>query len=187
MGRILDILSLIADRINEVKEDIRILKEEKRHNCRKGQVSIDGLQRLAADEMPEQSELLMALVGLQVALEHGTEMEIFHARDHLLSIKRNHKSILPSGKYRIEKDRNTDVAKILSSMYEERMFITVDGLWASNKKEVMQQFGTAFQCNLDDYSTLISNSKSKSKNYLGIFDRLKSHAQKYLDSPKKMY
>ena len=180
MGRILDILSLIADRINEVKEDLRTLKEEKRYECRKGMVSIDGLQRLAADEMPEQSELLMALVGLQVAVEHGTEMEIFHARDRLLSIRRNLK--LPSGKYRIEKDRNTDVAKILSSMYEERIFINVDGFWASNKKEVMQQFGTAFQCNLDDYSTLISNSKSKSKNYLGIFDKLKAHAQKYLDS-----
>lgn len=182
MGRIWDILSLIADRINEVKEEIRTLKEEKRHDCGKGMVSIDGLQRLAADEMPEQCELLMALVGLQVAVEHGNEVDVFHARDHLHSIKRDHKSILQSGKYRIDKDRNTDVAKIISSMYEERIFISEDGFWASNKKAVMQQFGTAFQCNLDDYSTLLSNSKSKSKNYLGIFDKMKQHAQKYLNS-----
>lgn len=180
MGKILDILNTIADRISEIKKELKILREEMR--IPKGAISIEGLQRLIAHETPEYYELIMALVGLQVAIEHGTETEIFHARNCLTSMLKNQKYSPCFGKYRIDKDRHTDIAKILSSMYEDRIFVTDDGFWASNKKEVMQQFGIAFRCNLSDYSTLISNSKSKSKNYLAIFDKLKQHAQKYIDA-----
>ena len=182
MGRIWDILNTIANRISEIKDDLKTLREEVKRDTPQGAISIEGLQRLANNEMPGQCELLMALIGLQVAIEHGTETEIFRARNYLYSIRNSHKEIRYSGKYHIHKDRHTDVAKIISSMYEDRIFVTDDGLWASNKKEVMQQFGTAFQCNLNDYSTLISNSKSKSRNYLEVFDKLKQHAQNYLNS-----
>ena len=133
MGMILDILNTIADRISEIKKELKMLREEMR--IPKGAISIEGLQRLIANETPEYYELIMALVGLQVAIEHGTETEIFHARNCLTSMLKNQKYSPCSGKYRIDKDRHTDIAKILSSMYEDRIFVTDDGFWASNKKE----------------------------------------------------
>lgn len=180
MGRVWDILTTIERRVSEVKEELQTYRKEIKTASEKGTVRVEGLQRLIAEECPEQGPVLMALLALQVALEHGSEIEIFNARKQVLDLlHRSDKTSSQAGKYRLAPNRQTDFVKIMSTMYDDHMFVTDDGLYASNKLDLMCEVGTLFQQDLSKYSSLISKAKASSSNYLQIFDKLRQRAHDY--------
>lgn len=81
-------------------------------------------------------------------------------------------------KYRIAKDKKTDFIKIISSMYDCRLFETQDGKFASNKQDLFNILGVFFNEDFKQYSTLLSNARY-TENFLEIFDKLKERAKKY--------
>ena len=178
MGRIWDVVNLVSDRLAEVSEELKALRREMNAGKRKGFVDVEGLQRLIIRELPELEPVLMTLLELQVATEHGSETEVFSARRRLLEEIKSMRGQSP-GKYRTTSHRTTDVMKILSAMYDCRLFQTSDGFTAANKQEVMEEVGRLFQNDFSNYSTLLSKAKSSTKNYTDIFDELKRRATDY--------
>lgn len=63
-------------------------------------------------------------------------------------------------------------------MYDCRMFETIEGKVASNKKELIKTLGKFFNAKIDDYSPLLSAAK-RNANYLDIFDKLKEKGESY--------
>ena len=80
--------------------------------------------------------------------------------------------------YKISEDKTTDFIKIISAMYDCRMFETIEGKVASNKKELIKTLGKFFNAKIDDYSPLLSAAK-RNANYLDIFDKLKEKGESY--------
>ena len=75
-------------------------------------------------------------------------------------------------------ENKTDFIKIISAMYDCRMFKTRDGKIASNKKELIKTLGEFFNIEINDYSKLLSAAKN-TNNYLEIFDKLKQKGDDY--------
>lgn len=75
-------------------------------------------------------------------------------------------------------ENKTDFIKIISAMYDCRMFKTIDGRIASNKKELIKALGEFFNIEINDYSKLLSAAKN-TNNYLEIFDKLKQKGEDY--------
>ena len=75
-------------------------------------------------------------------------------------------------------ENKTDFIKIISAMYDCRMFKTIDGNIASNKKELIKTLGEFFNIEINDYSKLLSAAKN-TNNYLDIFDKLTSKGEDY--------
>lgn len=68
--------------------------------------------------------------------------------------------------FKIASRRKTDVVKILSAMYDIKMFADADGKSATNKQQLMEAFGAFFGEDLTSYSTLLSQAKDKDR---GVF------------------
>jgi hypothetical protein len=82
--------------------------------------------------------------------------------------------------YSIASKRKTDVVKILSAMYDSKLFANADGQPATNKQELMEAFGVFLGEDLKAYSTLLSQAKEKNPDlYLKTFDDLKRSANDY--------
>lgn len=82
--------------------------------------------------------------------------------------------------FRIANGKKTDFAKIVSAMYDLRMFETSDGKIASNKQKLFDVLGKVFNEDFSSYSTLLNRAK-QSVSYTDIFDKLKNKAQEYDD------
>ena len=82
--------------------------------------------------------------------------------------------------FKIASKRKTDVVKILSAMYDSKMFANADGKPATNKQELMEAFGEFLGEDLKAYSTLLSQAKDKNPDlYLKTFDDLKRAGKDY--------
>jgi hypothetical protein len=82
--------------------------------------------------------------------------------------------------FKIASKRKTDVVKILSAMYDSKLFANADGQPATNKQELMEAFGEFFGEDLKAYSTLLSQAKDKNPDlYVKTFDDLKRSANDY--------
>ncbi len=66
--------------------------------------------------------------------------------------------------FKITSKRKTDVIKILSAMYDCRMFVDTEGNAASNKQKLMDAFGEFLGEDFSAYSTLLSQAKDKGIN-----------------------
>lgn len=80
--------------------------------------------------------------------------------------------------YTISEDKKTDFIKIISAMYDCRIFNTTDGRTATNKKELIKSLGQFFNVKIDDYSPLLATAK-RNANFLDIFDKLKRKGEEY--------
>lgn len=89
------------------------------------------------------------------------------------------------GSYKIAKSKKTDFIKIISAMYDLRMFETSDGRIADNKENLLKAFGSIFDEDFSTYATLLSRAKSNSANFLDIFDSLKQKGEAYYYDEKK--
>lgn len=84
--------------------------------------------------------------------------------------------------FKIASKRKTDVVKILSAMYDSKMFANADGKPATNKQELMEAFGEFLGEDLKTYSTLLSQAKDKNTDlFLKIFDDLKRAGREYFE------
>ena len=84
--------------------------------------------------------------------------------------------------FKIASKRKTDVIKILSAMYDSKMFVNADGQPATNKQELMEVFGEFIGENLSAYSTMLSQAKNNNPDfYLKIFDDLKRAGREYYE------
>lgn len=89
-------------------------------------------------------------------------------------------------KYRIAKNKKTDIVKIVSAMYDARLFVTADGFIASNKQEVMNEFGRLLGEDFGSYSTILSQSKNTELNsFLKPFKDLEKRAKEYFEKEKE--
>lgn len=77
--------------------------------------------------------------------------------------------------YKIASGRKTDFIKVLNSMCECRIFETMDGKFVENKRELIKAVGHFFNERIEDYSSLLSQSKNTNA-YFKIFDDLKTKA-----------
>ena len=83
-----------------------------------------------------------------------------------------------NGKMYLSEDKKTDFIKIISAMYDCRIFNTTDGRTATNKKELIKSLGQFFNVKIDDYSPLLATAK-RNANFLDIFDKLKRKGEEY--------
>jgi hypothetical protein len=88
----------------------------------------------------------------------------------MLAIKTNEPTAAQSAEiaqkksYKIASKRKTDVIKILSAMYDCRMFVDDQGKPVTNKQELMEAFGEFLGEDFKAYSTLLSQAKDKEHN-----------------------
>jgi hypothetical protein len=84
--------------------------------------------------------------------------------------------------FRIASKRKTDVVKILSAMYDCRMFVDAEGKSITNKQELMEAFGEFFNDDLADYSTLLTQAKNKDHDtFFKPFDQINRAITKYYE------
>ncbi len=80
--------------------------------------------------------------------------------DHLLS---NEINLLAESKFKLAYKKKTDFIKIISAMYDLRMFETKDGFIASSKQDIMTEFGRILDEDFSAYSTYLSMAKKSRK------------------------
>lgn len=82
----------------------------------------------------------------------------------------------------IADDKKIDIIKVLHAMCKAGLFKTKDGS-KFTIKAVMEFFGEILNDNFSEYSSNLSTSKSTAKEdtFLGIFDKLRDEAKKYLN------
>jgi len=85
-------------------------------------------------------------------------------------------------KFRLAPKRKTDFLKILSAMYDCRMFETEDGYIANNKQELISEFGRLLSEDFTKYSVSLSQSKQVTKEtFLKPFTDIRKKAEEYYD------
>lgn len=76
----------------------------------------------------------------------------------------------------------TDVIKILSAMYDARMFVGDDGESLTNKQKLMDAFGEFFQEDFSAYSASLSQAKTRDdKTFLKPFKEIEKEAIRYFN------
>jgi len=97
-------------------------------------------------------------------------------------ILQNNQNYLGNSKFRLAQNKKTDFIKIISAMYDNRMFETKDGYLASNKQELMNEFGSIVGEDFNKYSGLLSKSKIPNKDvFLKPFKDIEKKAEEYYD------
>lgn len=84
----------------------------------------------------------------------------------------------PKGTFKIAKGQKTNFAKIVSAMFDLRMFEDDKGQIASNKQKLMDELGALFGTEFKNLPQLLNASK-QGASYTDVFDRLKEKAEKY--------
>lgn len=91
-------------------------------------------------------------------------------------IGKSHTNIV--SQYKIADNRKTDFVKIISSMYDCRIFETINGKYASNKDELIKSIGSFFNTDIKNSSRTLSDSR-KNENFLNIFNDITQKATEY--------
>jgi hypothetical protein len=85
-------------------------------------------------------------------------------------------------KFKLAYDKKTDFFKIISAMYDTRMFETNDGFIASNKEKIMIEFGKILGEDFSSYSTYLSMAKKTEKDvFMKIFKEIEKKGSEYYD------
>ena len=88
-------------------------------------------------------------------------------------------------KYKLTEGKKTDFIKIISAMYDLRLFSTTDGRIANNKQKLFDELGKFFNENFKDYSKALSQAKQQN-NFMNVFDDLKTKADDYYKKESKI-
>lgn len=89
---------------------------------------------------------------------------------------------MPRCKFKLSDKKKTDFIKLISAMYDNRMFETEAGYLVSNKQELMNEFGRVVNEDLSNYSVLLSKSKNPDKSvFLKPFKEIERKAEEYYD------
>ena len=78
--------------------------------------------------------------------------------------------------------KNTEVIKILSAMYDLKLFVDKNGKPLTNKQKMMEIFGEFLNEDYTSYSTSLTQAKGRDYDtFQNIFDDLKKASKKYLE------
>jgi len=89
---------------------------------------------------------------------------------------------LKSSSFKIASKKKIDFIKIISAMYDAKMFVGEDGKPAANKQELMEAFGPLLNDDFSKYSNSLSQAKSGAeKDYMKTFETLTKKAMDYLN------
>lgn len=124
--------------------------------------------------------LLMSLEYLRNKLEEAfEEFEAMSPGSVLQKIEPA--GIVPS-KFRIAKNKKTDFIKIISAMYDARIFETEDGFLASSKQAVFYELGKVFNADFSSYSTILTQSKeTERRSFMKPFQNIAAKAEEYFE------
>ncbi|MEI7675197.1 MAG: hypothetical protein WCJ03_00340 [Bacteroidales bacterium] len=111
-----------------------------------------------------QNFLYLAMIKKKL-LELFEEWEAMESSSNnkFIAEKLENKETNPRSKFRLSQNRKTDFIKIISAMYDTRMFETEDGYIANNKQELISEFGRLLGEDFTKYSVSLSQSKQVSK------------------------
>lgn len=85
--------------------------------------------------------------------------------------------------YGIASKRKTDVIKILSTMYDNKMFVDKDGNAVTNKQKLMDSFGMFLGEDFSAYSSSLSQAKTRDeKTYMKPFKEMENEALRYFNA-----
>ncbi len=88
--------------------------------------------------------------------------------------------VLSNPQYSIAPKRKTDFIKLVSSMYDARMFVGADGSPATNKQKLMDAFGEFLNDDFSTYSSSLSQAKTRDeKVFLKPFKEIEKAALEY--------
>lgn len=182
------------DRISYVRHKLRELEEF--HICIEAEEdydyenkSIDAKKYLLHTKIMEKNLLVkLSLVSKNFDISIydeakyvGFEWASEFVKDEESIKKYNNANYTSINNYKISDNKKTDFIKIISAMYDLRMFESIDGKYASNKKKLIEDIGVFFNTDIKDYSVLLSKAKSSSANFLDVFDQLKTKAEIYYE------
>ena len=84
--------------------------------------------------------------------------------------------------YRIASKRKTDVIKILSAMYDAKMFVNKDDKPVTNKQNLMDAFGEFLGDDFSTYSVSLTQAKNRDrKTFMKPFTEIEKAAERYLE------
>lgn len=91
------------------------------------------------------------------------------------------KSVSPQ--YRIASKRKSDFIKLLSSMYDTKMFVDADGKPATNKQKMMEAFGEFLGDDFTTYSASLSQAKNREEStFMKPFKEIEKEALQYYNA-----
>lgn len=91
-----------------------------------------------------------------------------------------------ASKFKLAYNKKTDFFKIISAMYDTRMFETKDGFTASNKEEIMTEFGKILGEDFSSYSTYLSMAKKAERDvFMKTFKEIEKKGAEYYDKEYK--
>jgi len=89
---------------------------------------------------------------------------------------------LNSNKYKIASKRKTDFIKLLSAMYDARLFLDAEGNPATNKQKLMEAFGQFLGDDFSAYSASLSQAKTRDdKTFMKPFKEIEKEGLRYLN------
>jgi len=84
--------------------------------------------------------------------------------------------------FRLAPKRKTDFIKIVSAMFDARMFETEDGYIACSKQEILNEFGKILGEEFKTYSVLLSKAKAAEKTvFLKPFKEIEKKGEEYYE------
>jgi hypothetical protein len=110
------------------------------------------------------------------------DFQIKNTLDNPFLDNQKNMQVVEHSKFKLAPKKKNDFIKIISAMYDNRMFETEDGYLASSKQELIKEFGRLVNENFDNYSVLLSKSKNPEKSiFLKPFKDLEKKAEEYYD------
>ena len=83
-------------------------------------------------------------------------------------------------RFRLAPKKKTDFIKIVSAMFDARMFETKDGYIANNIKEILNEFGRLLGDDFERYSSFLSLAKNSEINtFMKPFKDIEKKAEEY--------
>jgi hypothetical protein len=90
---------------------------------------------------------------------------------------------IPCSSLRLATKRKTDFIKLLSAMYDTKMFVDADGKPVTNKQKLMEAFGEFLGDDFSAYSTSLSQAKTRDeKTFVKPFKEIEKEALRYFNS-----
>ena len=94
--------------------------------------------------------------------------------------------VLSYSQIKLASKRKTDFIKLLSSMYDSKMFVSEDGKPITNKQKLMEAFGEFLNDDFKAYSTSLSQAKTRDeKTFLKPFGEIEKAARRYYYAEEK--
>lgn len=107
------------------------------------------------------------------------EYDVLNSDDKLTEIYTRTSATMP---IRIASKHKTDIIKILSAMYDARMFAGEDGKSLTNKQKLMDAFGEFLGDDFSTYSVSLTQAKNRDrKTFMKPFTEIENAAERYLE------